>query len=153
MHYNLLSFSYSMRVRLSLPRWINYNNFNSSSILSPRQSLSRSLPLPVSLAVRSLLNLFTISSKCSKIQWLHQLKFKTWKMCPPLFHRYTECNRNANSMRFILIKLKSNFFLFLSLLNRIHFGCAIICRFTILSNWIVIEAFYAINARTIIIKA
>lgn len=30
-------------------------------------------------------DLFTTSSKCSKIRSLHQLKFKTWKMRP--FHR------------------------------------------------------------------
>lgn len=61
-------------------------------------------------------------------------------------HRYTNATENGNSMRFILIKLKSNF------LRLFHSG---FCYYLPIYNFIesncyrcVIERFYGINARS-----
>lgn len=106
-------------------------------------------------------DLFTTSSKCSKIQWLHQLKFKTWKMCPFQSMRcaHTHTRKNRQIYGFILIKLKSNFFSLILLLFLRRISRSVFLLFADLQlqrNWIVmhvIGSFYAISARALIIKA
>lgn len=112
MFYTWWSFNYSKRV-LSLPRWINWNNFNSSCThYHHTVSLVRYFVWLLNFCLQSHQN-------AVKYKWLHQIEIqnvKNMSLCFVLYpiHRYTNCNRKwQNSMQFILIKLKSNSFFFL----------------------------------------
>lgn len=109
MFYTWWSFNYSKRV-LSLPRWINWNNFNSSCThYHHTVSLVRYFVWLLNFCLQSHQN-------AVKYKWLHQIEIqnvKNMSLCFVLYpiHRYTNCNRKwQNSMQFILIKLKSNSF-------------------------------------------
>lgn len=87
---------------------------------------------------------------------LHQLKFKTWKMCAFI----DAMQPKLQIYGFVLIKLKSNFFLHSSIhsfsRSFVRYFFHFICRFTIsieLNCYACYWSFYAINARALIIKA